>query len=168
VGAPLFRSVRWRIAPCFTGKNAFSVCYIEDVSQAIADLAESPLSSDEIFCLDDGAVHTWRSLSKAVSLAMGKKALSLPIPKTLFKLGAGLSQAFSHLSKKPTIFTLDKIKEMEQPSWVCGYERLLKIIGWKPRVTLNEGLKKTRRYYQKPGFFDEALPKEYEVGLLGG
>jgi len=150
---PLFRSIRWGIAPLFqSGGNAFSICYIEDVARAIADLVETSLSSDEIFCLDDGAIHTWKSVAETVSQAMGKKAVSLSLPKPLFKVGAGFSQLWARLVGKPTIFTLDKINEMEQPSWLCGMERLQNKIGWKPKISLTKGMEITYQSYKDSKF----------------
>ena len=146
---PLFQSIRWGLAPLLgSGKNELSVCYVEDVARALNDLVESLLTSDEIFCLDDGSIQTWKSMAETVSKVMGKKALSLKIPKPLFKIGAAFSQTWAKIRGKPAIFTLDKINEMEQPRWVCGYERLQKKRSWKPEVTLREGMERTYRYYR--------------------
>jgi nucleoside-diphosphate-sugar epimerase len=147
---PLFQAIRWGLAPLLgAGKNELSVCYVEDVARAIGDLAEGPAISDEIFCLDDGSVQTWESLAKAVSEVMGKKALPLKIPKPLFQIGAAVSQTWANLRKKPAIFTLDKIREMEQPRWVCGYRRLKDKIGWSPKISLKEGMESTFQYYKQ-------------------
>jgi nucleoside-diphosphate-sugar epimerase len=150
---PLFKAIRFGFAPLFgSGKNSLSLCYASDVARAIADLVEKPTDSDEIFCLDDGASHTWKSIVQTLSQMMKKKTLMIPIPPLLFKIAAGISQTSGKLMRRPVMFTLDKVKEMEQPDWVCGYEKLKDRLGWNPQVSLTEGAEKTLTFYQREGW----------------
>jgi nucleoside-diphosphate-sugar epimerase len=149
---PLFRAIAWRIAPLYgAGTNRLSACYGGDVARALADLAEKPLDSDEIFCLDDGKVHTWRSMAETIAGVMGKSPVYLKIPSFLFSAGARISLAAAHLTRRPHIFTPDKIREMRQPSWVCGFKKLEKRIGWRPDVSFEEGVRKTLKFYREEG-----------------
>ncbi|MFO1518607.1 MAG: NAD(P)-dependent oxidoreductase [bacterium] len=147
---PMFKAVKWGIVPVFgRGENELSVCYVEDVARAIADLTERPPAEDDIFCLDDGSVQTWKSMLQTLSEVVGRKAVSLPIPPFLFRPGAWFSQTFATLTGKPTIFTVDKVNEMEQPRWVCGHRKLSECTNWKPSVSFREGARKTFDFYRK-------------------
>jgi len=146
---PLFKAACFGAIPLYkSGNHELSLCYASDVAKAIANLAENPPPQDEIFCLDDGEVHTWKSLAQTLSTMAGKKSFLLPIPHPLFKMAAGISQAYASLIRRPAVFTLDKMKEIEQPRWVCGYENLNRKTGWKPQVNLREGIKKTFEFYK--------------------
>ncbi len=147
-----FKAVDWGIAPLYgSGKNRISLCYATDVAQAVIALLKTRLSSDEIFCLDDGVVYDWNQIIQTVSEVMKKKVLSLQIPPLLFQVAAGLSELASKLSGRALIFNRDKVLEMSQPNWVCGYQKLHQKTGWKPKVKLKEGALKTLRFYQKEG-----------------
>lgn len=148
----MFRAIGRGVAPLYrTGENQLSVCFVRDVARAIADLVEKNPEKDEVFCLDDGEVHTWRNLAEGISETMGRKVRYLPIPAPIFYLAAGISQGWSHLSAKPTIFTLDKMQEIKKPRWICGNQKIRKYLGWEPKVSLREGFEKTLNYYREVG-----------------
>lgn len=147
-----FKAVNWGFAPLYgSGKNRLSLCYATDVAQAIIALLKTRLSSDEIFCLDDGVVYDWNQIIHTVSEIMKKKVLSLQIPPIFFQGVARLSEIISKISGRAFIFNRDKVLEMSQPSWVCGYQKLHQKTGWKPKVKLKEGAFKTLLFYQKEG-----------------
>lgn len=147
-----FKAVDWGFAPLYgSGKNRLSLCYATDVAQAVIALIETRFSSDEIFCLDDGVVYDWNQIIQTVSEIMKKKVLRLQIPPLLFQAAARLSEILSKISGRAFIFNRDKVLEMSQPGWVCGYQKLHQKTGWKPKVKLKEGAIQTLRFYQKEG-----------------
>jgi nucleoside-diphosphate-sugar epimerase len=149
---PMFKLIRRGLAPVYgAGENRLSLCFVEDVARAIADLAESPPSPDSIFCLDDGSPHTWRSISTDLAKLMEKNPRILPLPPFLFRMGALASQSYAQITRQATVFTLNKLREMGQPNWICGYQKLNESLGWSPRMALREGLRKTLNYYQETG-----------------
>lgn len=144
----IFKAHRWGIAPLLgNGANRLSVCYVTDVSRAIADLVESPATTVRIFCVDDGEIHTWRSFSRTLGAVMGRRAIPLPLPSFLFYAGAALNQAWSQITRRADVFTLNKILEMRQKSWRCGY-RQMAALGWRPETCLKDGLARTLDYYR--------------------
>jgi nucleoside-diphosphate-sugar epimerase len=147
---PLFRSIKKGWAPLYgPGTNKLSICFAGDVAQCIADLVEHPTSGDEIFCLDDGKSHTWASLSQEIAGAVKSKPRYVRLPPWAFYGAAALSQGWAQLSRRPAVLTLNKMKEMRQDAWVCGFEKLHRSTKWKPKVLLKEGLSITFNYYEK-------------------
>lgn len=146
----LFKSIQNGIAPLFSdGKNQVSVCYIKDIADCIVSFLDKAPAQDEIYCLDDGSIHDWRSLSNDLAEVIGKTPRFISIPPALFKVGAFFSELYARLSGKAQIFTRNKIKEMEQKSWVCGNEKLRKTRDWKPQYSFKEGAKITYDFYLK-------------------
>jgi len=149
---PLFKSIHRGIAPLYQrGQNQLSICYVADVARAIGDLIESNLAGRQIFCLDDGRIHTWRSLAGHISQVLEKKIRALPIPHPLFYTAATFSEAWGKITRTPQIFTRNKLKEIRQPSWVCGFQKIKDYLGWEPKINLQEGLQKTWEYYRQAG-----------------
>lgn len=146
---PLFKSIKMGFAPLFgKGDNKLSLCFIKDVADCVVSLVERPPSQDEIFTLDDGVVYTWKSLALSVAKIMNKKTRTISIPPLLFKMGAFFTETFAKMRGKAHIFTGNKIKEMEQTNWVCGYQKLFQIQGWKPKTNFEEGSKITYDFYK--------------------
>jgi len=149
---PMFRAINHGIVPLYqSGKNQFSACYVGDVAKAISDLAEGNHSTDEIYCLDDGDRHSWRSFALEVGRVLNKKPMLLPIPKPIFYVAGLFSESWAKLRRRPAVFTTDKIREMKQKSWICGHQKLMEQTGWKPKVKAAEGLKITLQSYQTAG-----------------
>ena len=146
----LFKTINRGFAPLYgNGSNKLSLCYVKDVANCVLDLVQKFPTQDEIYCLDDGSIHTWKSLAQNIANNLNKKIYLLPIPRFLFSLGALFTELYAKLSSKAQIFTLNKIKEMKQASWVCGYEKLEKHRGWKPKTSLVNGLEKTIAWFKQ-------------------
>jgi nucleoside-diphosphate-sugar epimerase len=149
---PLIKSIRHGFAPLWgQGEKQFSMCYVKDVAQAIVDLIKAQKPASDIYCLDDGEVHTWKTIAQRIGAAFKKEPRMIAIPSPLFTVAAGFNQAWAQLSRKPYIFTLNKLREMKQSRWICGHEKLKQSIDWRPQTDLTQGLQNTIYYYQALG-----------------
>lgn len=149
---PLIQSVQKGLTPIWgKGDKQFSMCYVKDVAEAIATLVESPSCDSEIFCLDDGAEHSWRSVALEIGKVIGKEPRLIALPSFAFTLAAGLNQTWAQLRRRPHVFTLNKLKEMKQARWICGHQKLANHFKWEPSTSLKEGLQNTLEYYRAIG-----------------
>lgn len=146
---PFFKSIRLGLAPLFRdGSGQLSVCYGPDAARALADIVEHLPPEDKIYCLDDGEVHTWRSLAKSIASILDKKPIFIQAPLPIFYATAFLTQVWAQIRRKAEVFSPNKMREIKQDRWVCGHEQLTRDTGWKPKVGLKEGMKKTYEFYQ--------------------
>ncbi|MBF0491876.1 MAG: NAD(P)-dependent oxidoreductase [Deltaproteobacteria bacterium] len=144
---PAFKLAAKWLAPFYgDGKNRFSLCHAKDVADAVLTLLGRPKKSD-IYCLDDGHSLNWREFFEAIGRVMNKKILNFPVPTLFFYSAAFASDFVSKLRKKPQIFGREKLKEMKIKSWVCGYEKLNRELGWEPKIKLEDGLKECLAFY---------------------
>jgi nucleoside-diphosphate-sugar epimerase len=149
---PLFRMIGRGLAPMYRGgKNQLSVCYGPDTAAAISDLVERPPQGDGIYCLDDGAVHTWKTLATTIAEVMGEKPIFFPLHNPMMYSAALVNQVWAQLRRKPDVFTLNKMREMRQTRWVCGYRRLQAATAWNPSTALEAGMEQTYQYYRREG-----------------
>lgn len=146
----LFKSIQHGIAPLLqNGARELSICFGPDVADAIVRMTEHPIPLRGIYCLDDGHTHTWRSLSEAIAKVLNKQPYYLKIPKTCFRISGTLSTSLAKLTGRPQIFTLNKLKEMFSPRWVCGFEKLNQELHWQPSTNLTTGMQNTLEFYRQ-------------------
>jgi nucleoside-diphosphate-sugar epimerase len=151
---PFFQLARYRVIPMLAGgKNRVSMVYATDIARAIylAATAEANIGG-EIYCPEDGAVHTWLGMLAAIEKASGKKMIRLPTPRIFYDGAAIIAEAASAVSRRPVIFTRDKVREMAQHAWVCSSAGLQKDLGWKAEVGITEGARLTYDWYKEAGW----------------
>jgi nucleoside-diphosphate-sugar epimerase len=142
----LFKWVSKRIKPCFRGK--VSLCYVQDVIQAILLAAESPTKSGEIFFLSDGADYLMKEVGDVFAQTMGVTPLSVPIPKWLIFGIASLSEYLSGLSGKPPLMSKGMAEQIVQKDWTCDITKAKTLLGFSPQYQLSQGAKLTYQWYK--------------------
>lgn len=142
----LFKWVSKRIKPCFSGK--VSLCYVQDVIQAILLAAESPTKSGEIFFLSDGTDYLMREVGDVFARTMGVTPISIPIPKWLIFGIASLSEYLSALSGKPPLMSKGMAEQIIQKDWTCDITKAKTVLGFSPRYQLSQGARLTYQWYR--------------------
>jgi len=142
----LFKWVSKRIKPCFSGK--VSLCYVQDVVQAILLAAESQTKSGEIFFLSDGTDYLMREVGDVFARTMGVRPLSIPIPKWLIFGIASLSEYLSALSGKPPLMSKGMAEQIVQKDWTCDITKAKTVLGFTPQYQLSRGAKLTYQWYK--------------------
>jgi len=142
----LFKWVSKRIKPSFSGK--ISLCYVQDVIQAILLAAESRANSGEIFFLSDGMDYLMREVGDVFARAMGVTALSVPIPKWLLFGFASLSEYLSLLSRKPSLISRGMAEQMVEKDWTCDITKAKTVLSFQPQFQLSQGARLTYQWYK--------------------
>ena len=142
----LFKWVSKRINPCFSGK--VSLCYVQDVVQALLLAAESRMKSGEIFFLSDGTDYTMREIGDTFARTMGVTPISIPIPKWLILGVASLSEYLSIVSRKPSLISRGMAEQMIQKDWTCDITKAKTMLGFQPQFQLSEGARLTYEWYK--------------------
>jgi nucleoside-diphosphate-sugar epimerase len=145
-----FKLLSKRIKPCLSGKDQhLSLCYVEDIVQAILLAAQAQETSGEIFFLSDGEDYRLEEVGEVFAKAMGVKALCLRVPEWMVLRMASFSEYLSKLSGTPPLLNKGKIEEILQRNWVCDITKAKNALGFKPHITLEQGAKLTFEWYKK-------------------
>jgi nucleoside-diphosphate-sugar epimerase len=142
----LFKWVSKRIKPCFSGK--VSLCYVQDVIQAILLAAESQTKSGEVFFLSDGTDYLMREIGDVFAQTMGVTPLSIPIPKWLIFGIASFSEYLSILSRRPSLISRGMAEQMVQKDWTCDITKAKTMLGFQPQIQLSQGARLTYQWYK--------------------
>lgn len=148
---PFFQLAKWRLAPLlWGGRNIISIIYAEDAANAAVSLATTTADvGGKSYTSDDGYHYSWRELYRFVQLAVGHRAFLIPMPLWSYYLAAAVSEGFGWLVGKTVPLSRDKVTEMQQSHWVSSNQAIETDLGWRPKVTFQEGALLTADWYRQ-------------------
>ena len=145
-----FKLLSKRIKPCLFGQEQhISLCYVQDIIQAILLAAEAQESSGDIFFLSDGHDYRLEEIGDIFAQAMGITPVCIRVPEwTIFGIASFL-EYLSKLTGKPPLLNKGKVEEMIQKNWVCDITKAQTLLGFEPQFKLFQGAKLTFEWYRK-------------------
>lgn len=148
----VFQLADRRLSPILGGEERWlSVVHGEDVARAVSACLEAP-GGGEVYCIDDGRRYTWRQLGEQIARAVGKRAVTIPLPRWIFAGAATIAEVGGSVLDVTATFNRDKYVEMIQPSWVCGHDEIRRDLGWEPKWDLAAGARQTATWYREQGW----------------
>jgi nucleoside-diphosphate-sugar epimerase len=145
-----FKCLSKRINPCLTGPAQYiSLCYVQDLIQAILMATEADTKSGEIFFLSDGHSYSMEEIGDTFAKVMGIHPLRLRLPKQVILGIAFFSEYLSKFSKKPSLINKGKAMEMVQRNWTCDITKAKTVLGFHPQFPLFRGAQLTFDWYKK-------------------
>ncbi|HEK85678.1 MAG: NAD-dependent epimerase/dehydratase family protein [Candidatus Saccharicenans sp.] len=136
----------------FSQKIVMSLCYVNDLIQAIRLCTVTPTKSGEIYNVADPVPRTWEDLGEEAARLLGRKIKKIKIPLSIVKTAAGLSELSSRITGKASPINLSKYRDMEKLSWVADTTKIKQELGFETRWPFEQGLKETLIWYQENGW----------------
>jgi nucleoside-diphosphate-sugar epimerase len=142
---PLLRVMARGLAPRLGPRDGrLSLVYVDDLAEAVVALLarEAPGGTFE---LHDGrpAGYAVEDIVRAVERWRGRRIVRVPVPAPLAGALARLNALGARLRGRAPMLTPGKVREMLHPAWTCDNTALTAATGWRPRVGLDEGLRRT-------------------------
>jgi len=129
-----------------------NLLYVGDLIEGMIMAAENENSSGETYFLADERSYSWEEASDKAARAMGVKTVNIRIPKWMILTSAFLSELSSGITRKPPFLDRQKAREILHDGWFCDITEARERLGFKPRVSLEEGLKITASWYKDNGW----------------
>jgi nucleoside-diphosphate-sugar epimerase len=145
---PLFQWMQRGITPIIgSGKSRISLLYVTDLAEAIVYWLHRGKRSGCVYELHDGHTggYMWQDIIDAVSRLNGRLIYRAKIPVSFLKLLASLNLTAARVFGRAPMLTPGKVMELTHPNWICDNTALNSDTGWTPKVTLEEGLRRTLR-----------------------
>lgn len=145
---PLFQWMQRGITPIIgSGKSRISLLYVTDLAEAIVYWLDRGKRSCCVYELHDGHTggYMWQDIINAVSRLNGRPIYRAKIPVSFLKLLASLNLLAARVFGRAPMLTPGKVRELTHPNWICDNTALNSDTGWTPKVTLEEGLRRTLR-----------------------
>ncbi|HOC57094.1 MAG TPA: NAD(P)-dependent oxidoreductase [Verrucomicrobiota bacterium] len=144
----LFRAVKHHVRPRMSGSQALSLVFAADLAEAAVTCLTHPAAAGRTYFVAAREVVTARAMADAVAARMDHWTLPLPLPAALLWPICLGHEAWSRLTGKASVLSLQKFAELRAPGWVCDPARLERETGCACATTLKAGIAETLRWYQ--------------------
>jgi nucleoside-diphosphate-sugar epimerase len=139
----------------FTEKS-YSLVHIADLCAGILAVAERgqrvrPEGPEGTYFLDSGGAYGWNAIAGAACQATGRRARVLAVPQFVSAVAAAGSMLASEITRKPSILSFDKVREIRQAAWTCSSDRARREVGFAPRFPLEAGMADAVAWFRSQG-----------------
>lgn len=137
------------LVPLGDGRNFFHTIYVENLVDALILASYKREAVGEDFIIGDDPCPMMKDIWQEMEKITGVKLLSFFLPMILIKGLARFGDILLSIGLPAPIYSqrINFLTENRRYS----IEKAKKILGYKPKVNLSEGLKKTYQWYQQEG-----------------
>jgi nucleoside-diphosphate-sugar epimerase len=128
-----------------------SVIHVDDLVALLVRLADPDAPAALVIEPDDGRAGGWShgEFADALAAAVGRKAVSLAMPRGVMRLGAALDGLFRREGAK---LTADRVAYFCHPDWVVDPVLAPPPGLWRAGIETGPGLKATADWYRREGW----------------
>ena len=126
--------------------------YVTDVVQAVF-LALEKGKTGRCYFLSDGEVYQSSTFSNLIRQELGNPWwIRITAPLWLLRIITFFGEHIGHLTGKVTALNNDKYYIMRQRNWRCDIEPARQELGYEPQVKLEEGVRRSIKWYKDNGW----------------
>lgn len=130
-------------------RQLLTFIYVEDLARAIYDaLEKAPVN--QTYIISEERAYSQKEFRKIAAEAIGKKGvISLPMPLWAVKGVSAVAEKIGVAKGKPSTLNRDKYNIMKQRNWDVDVAKAKNDFGFKPEVSLEEGIRKATEWYRQ-------------------
>jgi len=144
-----FKLVKRGLKVAVGGKERpISMVDVEDVVDALVLMADRKESAGEAFFVSSAETTTLEKLQDEVARQLGGarvRRVLLPGP-VLYGIGA-VADAISTVTGKHLPVNRKLARQLLAPAWTCSIEKARRVLGYEPKVTLAESIRRSIAWY---------------------
>jgi len=133
-----------------SGDVLYHLTYIDDIVQGFLLAGEHPRAIGEVFTIAGETYTTLKELVDKIARILGKPRPRFRVPYfPVFQLSVACDKIFRPLGMNPPLYP--RRVEFFKKDRAFSIEKAKKLIGYSPRVELDEGLARTAEWYKRMG-----------------
>ena len=126
--------------------------YVTDVVQAVF-LALDHGDSGRKYFLSDGEVYQSTTFSNLIHEELGRPWwIRITAPVWVLRIITFFGEHISRITGKVSVLNNDKFNILKQRNWRCDIQPAIDELGYQPNVKLEEGVKRTIKWYKDNGW----------------
>jgi nucleoside-diphosphate-sugar epimerase len=147
----LYRTVAKGLRPEIGGRKVISIIHARDLAEGVVRAGEAAEGANEVFYLANVDAVEVSAVLGIIERALGARTLRVGIPDRVVRFLGAVVEDSARLAGKRSMFGRDKALEMTQKAWCCSPGKAEKLLGWKARIPLEEGMRETANWYKNQG-----------------
>lgn len=149
---PLFRFAASGFVPVPGVVGRLQPVYSADVAAAVLRALGEESEVVEPLALGGPEVHSWDEIAAALGAAVGREVRPVRIPASLFLAAGTLAELAAKLMRKAPDLDRRRAIDLTRLDWTCELDPIERALGWRPAVTLHEGLSESAAWYREMGW----------------
>lgn len=145
----LFRAVKGHMLPRMSRAQALSLVFVRDLAEAVAACLSHPAAAGRTYFVAGREVVTADGMGREIADQMQVWTVPLPLPAWALWPVCLAREAWSRLTGRPSVLSLQKFAELRAPGWVCDGARLERETGHACATTLKQGIAETLQWYRQ-------------------
>jgi nucleoside-diphosphate-sugar epimerase len=134
------------------GPRPLSTIDVDDCVEFFVLLAEKKEAVGEAFFACGPELTSLEGLQRQVAEVLGIKPRVIPVPeRVLLGLSAGADWV-SKLTGKHLPLNRKLAKQLLAPGWTCSGEKAERLLGYRPKVSLSDSIRRSAAWYQQQGW----------------
>ena len=151
---PFFQMARRGLLPLLesfeTSPRTYSFVHVQDLVQGILAVGfVEKLVSGSVYYISGDGEYSWEETMGIIAKKRKGKNISLRLPASVLYGVAALGTAHGKVYRKTMPLSLDKLKEIQAPAWLCSNEKAKRELGFQPYWDLKKGLAMTAKWYEE-------------------
>ncbi len=134
------------------GRKILSFVHSYDLVDGIIAAAEHPKAASQIYFISNEEVYDWEMLGNIAGRLLNKWVIKARIPHFLLYTVAGISEFIAGMQDKPALMNIEKARDGVQSNWLCSPKKALEELGFKTKLSLEEGVAISLEWYRKNGW----------------
>jgi nucleoside-diphosphate-sugar epimerase len=147
---PIFRQIRKGVLFVPAADARFSLLYVDDLAEIVAQLLQRPRWDGLVIEPDDGSGgYEWGDLARIASGHLDRPVRTVAVPRLALWLPAALSEIMGVAFRHAPMLTLGKLRELYHSDWVCRTSGAMPLPAGRPRVSFDNGFAATLAWYMQ-------------------
>lgn len=148
----LFQAVSRGLLPVLGAPSRrLSLVHVADLAEGLLAVGRAPGALHRAWFVTGDPPVTQDGLAEALAGAVGRRPRRLALPASVARLMGSCAEALGQLAPRPLLLSRERVAEVGEGHWVCSGEGTARVLGWKARRSLPEGLAATARWYREQG-----------------
>lgn len=148
-----FKTVNKGIIPLVGFKSKYvNILHVNDVVDGLILAGEHPDAVGKIYFIGSEKAYTWEEIGRVIQQIIHCKTIKVRIPEFIVVVVAALYNLIDLFNRKPSVFNFEKSKDMIADAWICDISKAKKELGFLQKVSLEEGVKETFKWYKEVGW----------------
>jgi len=149
----VFKQVKFGIkAKIGRREKKISLVHVSDLVRGIVLAAMSHQAINETFFITNQEDCFVGDLVNLIAGALGKKGISITVPEFFLAVAAFVAESLAHFAGKAPLVNRDKVRELRQQYWLIDGSKAEKLLRFKPKIALKDGIIQTCRWYCQQGW----------------